>query len=306
MIRNSKAPRGKAGLHPRNRHALGYDFPALVRTSPELKPFVQPSPAGNDTVDFADPLAVMTLNRALLKHHYAVAHWELPPGYLCPPVPGRADYVHHVADLLSGGHVDAIPRGPAVVVLDIGVGANCVYPIIGVSEYGWSFVGTDIDPVALSSARRIAGANPKLAGRIDCRLQRSRTDVFQGVVQPGETFAASMCNPPFHASAAEATAGSLRKQKNLSGGKVAKPVLNFGGRSTELWCKDGESGFVGRMIAESANRPQLSIWFTSLVSKQESLATIYRSLKAVHATKVRTIELSHGQKKSRIVAWTFR
>ena len=296
----------KGGLHPRSRHGPGYDFPALVRSSPELQRFVRPSPAGTDTVDFADPAAVMALNRALLKHHYGIAHWELAPGYLCPPVPGRADYVHHVADLLAEGNGGKIPRGPGVVVLDIGVGANCVYPILGVSEYGWRFVGTDIDPVALASARRIVAANPILAGKIDCRLQRAPSEIFAGVVQPGETFAVSLCNPPFHASAAEAAAGTRRKLKNLAGGKVAPPVLNFGGRGTELWCRGGEAGFVGRMIAQSAGRPQLCGWFTTLVSKRESLAAIYRALKAVRATSVRTIELSHGQKRSRIVAWTFR
>ena len=42
------------------------------------------------------------LNKALLAHFYAVKHWDIPDGFLCPPVPGRADYVHHLADLLAG------------------------------------------------------------------------------------------------------------------------------------------------------------------------------------------------------------
>ena len=41
------------------------------------------------------------LNRAILMHHYGVKSWDIPAGYLCPPIPGRADYIHSVADLLA-------------------------------------------------------------------------------------------------------------------------------------------------------------------------------------------------------------
>jgi 23S rRNA (adenine1618-N6)-methyltransferase len=249
---------------------------------------------------------VLALNRALLKHHYGVAHWTIPAGYLCPPVPGRADYVHRLADLLATGTPNAVPRGPKTVVLDIGVGANCIYPIIGAREYGWRFVGTDIDRAAIASAQEIVAANPNLAGLIECRVQPSPTDIFKGVVPPGETFAASMCNPPFHASPAEAAAGNRRKLKNLGTAKFGRSALNFGGRAAELWCEGGELAFVRRMIAQSAERPGLCRWFTTLVSKRESLAGIYRALEAADAAEVRTLELSAGQKKSRIVAWRFR
>ena len=293
----------KAGLHPRNRHRAGYDFPTLVRSTPSLAGFIRPSPAGADTIDFSDPAAVTALNRALLRHDYGISEWDIPPGYLCPPIPGRADYIHQAADLLA--NAAAIPRGSTVRVLDIGVGANCIYPIIGVSEYGWHFVGSDIDPVALASAGRLIAANQKLHGHVDLRLQRSPAAIFRGIMQPGETFALSLCNPPFHASRAAAATGSARKVRNLGGRKSTAPLRNFGGQRNELWCEGGESGFVGRMIAESAERPELCRWFTTLVSRRDSLPAIYRALRNVAAAEVRTIDLAHGQKKSRIVAWTF-
>lgn len=297
----SSMPLIKRGLHPRNRHAEGYDFPTLLRSCPELAPFVRRSPAGTDTIDFADPDAVLQLNRALLKSGYGLEHWELPPGYLCPPIPGRADYVHHLADLLG-----AQARGPGVRLLDLGTGANVIYPILGVQEYGWSFVAADIDPVAIDWARQIVAANRSLAGRIECRLQRSPSALFRGIVQAGETFAASLCNPPFHASAADAAIGTRRKVKNLHGQHTTKPVLNFGGQSNELWCPGGEAGFIRRMITESAAQPDVCGWFTTLVSKSENLPTIRHALTAVHARDVRILDLAHGQKQSRIVAWTFQ
>ncbi|MBL9186060.1 MAG: 23S rRNA (adenine(1618)-N(6))-methyltransferase RlmF [Opitutaceae bacterium] len=289
----------KPGLHPRNPHAAGYDFPALVRRSPELAAFVHPNPVGRDTIDFADPAAVVALNRGLLRHHYGIEHWEIPPGYLCPPIPGRADYVHHLADLLGG------PRGPAVRILDLGTGANGIYPLLGVAAYGWSFTGTDIDSAALANLERIVAANPALAGRIELRLQCDPRKIFAGVTAPDERFAACMCNPPFHASAAEADASTRRKLRNLGLSLKRDPARNFGGSNRELWCEGGEAAFVRRMIAESATRHGLCRWFTTLVSKDEHVPGLHGAMRAAGATALRTIDLAHGQKRGRILAWTF-
>ena len=289
--------------HPRNRHQGRYDFAALARACPELSTHVIRNPSGEPTIDFADADAVRRLNQALLRLQYGIADWTLPPGCLCPPVPGRADYIHHLADLLAG---DRSPNaGSAIKVLDIGVGANCVYPIVGVAEYDWSFVGSDIDPVALASAQRIVDANPSLARKVELRRQTNRSAIFEGVIRRGERFAASMCNPPFHASAAAAAAGTARKLRNLAGGKRVPLARNFGGVSNELWCRGGEIGFVAQMIAESAWHPDLCRWFTTLVSQRDSLPPIRRALAAVAPAEIRTIDLAHGQKKTRIVAWRF-
>ena len=102
------------GFHPRNRHQGRYDVAALVEASPELGPFVLRTPGGALSIDFADPRAVKALNLALLTAHYGVRGWDIPEGYLCPPIPGRADYVHHLADLLARRRGGAIPRGAAV------------------------------------------------------------------------------------------------------------------------------------------------------------------------------------------------
>jgi 23S rRNA (adenine1618-N6)-methyltransferase len=91
--RPKPSSREKASLHPRNRHQGRYDFPALIKTTPELA-FVITNPYGKESIDFASPDAVRVFNRALLKAFYGIQHWDIPADYLCPPVPGRADYVH--------------------------------------------------------------------------------------------------------------------------------------------------------------------------------------------------------------------
>ena len=307
--RSASAPKPPAELHPRNRHRGRYDFPALIAACPELRAFVAVNQYGDESIDFANPAAVKTLNRALLAKFYGVKNWDVPAGYLCPPIPGRADYIHNLADLLIESHRGKTPE--VVRVLDIGCGANCVYPLIGAAEYEWEMVGSEVDAVALTNAQQIVDANPQL--NIELRQQKIPAAMFLGIVQEGEYFDLTLCNPPFHASLAEATAGSQRKWKNLGKaprGKAAAtpeaaPVLNFGGQGGELWCEGGEEAFIQRMISESRQIGKRCLWFTSLVSKASSLPLLYRTLEKAGALNVRTIDMSQGQKQSRVLAWTF-
>ena len=296
----------KATLHPQNRFRDGYDFPRLIAQRPQLGAFVRPNAYGDLSVDYANPDAVKALNQALLKDAYGLERWDVPAGYLCPPIPGRSEYVHRLADLVrTGGGRLAAHRRP-VAVLDVGTGANCIYPLIGASEYGWRCVASEIDPVALRWARTLVAANASVATLIDCRLQRSANRCFAGVIKAGERFDASMCNPPFHASAEAAAEDSRRKRRNLGTERSSVARLNFGGIASELWCEGGELAFVCRMIAESVRWSDQCRWFTSLVSRSQHLPRLYEALNGVKASDVKTLEMAHGQKKSRILAWTFQ
>lgn len=297
-IVKGRAATEKTSLHPNNPHRGRYDFPRLLAVCPELAAFVSVNIHGDDAIDFSHPAAVKSLNCALLIDFYGIKSWDVPAQYLCPPIPGRADYLHYLADLLAEG--PAVPHD--VQVLDIGVGANCIYPLIGHRSYGWQFVGSDIDPAALANAQKILEANPGLNEVIELRLQTSRHAIFEGVVHADERFDLTLCNPPFHRSLSEACAGTQRKWKNLGKNKVKQ--LNFGGRGAELWCEGGEEAFVCRMIEES--RVVNCRWFTTLISKSASLPGVYRALEKSGVSDYKTIDMAQGQKKSRIVAWTFR
>ncbi len=295
----------KARLHPRNIHRERYDFPALLKASPELEAFLKKSPLGDATIDFADADAVKALNRALLACYYGVQFWDIPPGYLCPPVPGRADYIHYAADLLSESSKGVVPTGKQARVLDIGVGANCIYPIVGHAAYGWDFVGTDIDPVSVTTAQHIVAYNPQLQGHVDIRRQATATSIFHGIWAEAERFDIVICNPPFHASKAQADNQTARKLRSLGLPKSEAQARNFGGHSAELFVEGGEVGFIKRMIHQSKDFGRQCIWFTSIVSSAEHLPAIYKALELVHPFEVKTIDMQQGQKSSRIVAWTF-
>lgn len=304
MEKKKLHPQVKSELHPRSQHRERYNFDALIKSSPELAPFVAPNKYGDESVDFFNPEAVLALNKALLIHHYGLEFWDIPKHYLCPPIPGRADYIHNIADLLKGNSND-IPKGNKIKGLDIGVGASCIYPIIGNYEYGWSFIGSDTNETAIISAKQIEQRNSNLKSSVEIRRQEQSNNFFYGILKPEEKVDFTVCNPPFHASAQDAEKASLKKLKNLKGKRPSKALLNFGGQQNELWTKGGEARFVKDMIYESKHFGKQCLWFTSLISKEATLKPTYKILQKVEATNVKTIEMGQGQKVSRFIAWTF-
>ena len=305
---SSKCP--VAQLHPRNIHQGRYNIDDLCSCHPELKAFVKANPRGDKTINFSDPQAVVCLNQALLKRHYQIQHWSIPSNYLCPPIPGRADYIHYAADLLGSVNLGRTP----VKVLDIGTGANLIYPIIGSQVYGWHFVASDIDPVSVESAKTIVNNNSNLSDRVDVVRQNNSQHFFKNIIKETDRFALTLCNPPFHASKKEAETGTLRKWKNLKNSAVkrgsqmqvaSKKQLNFGGQSNELWCDGGEIRFLKDMVKESAEFDRQVFWFTSLVSKKDNIAPLRQVLAEVGASQVKLRAMSQGQKVSLMLAWSF-
>ncbi|WP_144282369.1 23S rRNA (adenine(1618)-N(6))-methyltransferase RlmF [Chryseobacterium echinoideorum] len=294
----------KSNLHPRNLHRNSYDFDSLISCVPELKHYVYKNPYGNFTINFSIPKAVKLLNKALLEHFYGIKNWDIPDGNLCPPIPGRADYVHYIADLLAENHHQT-PKGFSVKGLDIGAGANLVYPLIAHQSYGWRMVGTDINKDSLKNAQHILNQNPDLSSGIELRFQKNSNFIFKNIVSSEDKFAFSMCNPPFHGSEESALKGNLRKTKNLNTSKIKNPNLNFSGQQSELWCEGGELAFISKMIEESTVFSSKVLWFTCLVSKKENLFKLNLLLSKLKAAEIKTIEMSQGQKVSRILVWTF-
>ncbi|MFN3997448.1 23S rRNA (adenine(1618)-N(6))-methyltransferase RlmF [Algoriphagus sp.] len=292
-------------LHPRNIHQGRYDLEVLSETSQDLKEYIFINEFGSLTLDFSNPKAIKSLNSALLKHFYQVEFWDIPAGFLCPPIPGRADYIHYLADLLAESNAGKIPKEPKIKVLDIGTGANLIYPLLGSAIYDWSFVGSELNPLAIQSAQKIIDLNPAFHGKIELRTQADPLKIFTEIIHSDEFFDLTICNPPFHESAEAAQEGSKRKVKNLTGKSVSKVQLNFGGQAAELWTEGGELEFIRKMIQESTKFKNQVFWFTTLVSKSENLKSINRQLEMAGVTFQKTIDMAQGSKQSRFVAWTF-
>ncbi|WP_296405696.1 23S rRNA (adenine(1618)-N(6))-methyltransferase RlmF [Psychrobacter sp.] len=312
----------KSTLHPRNPHQGRYDFEKLTKALPELAKHTITNPTGEPTINFSDAEAVLTLNKALLALHYNIKYWDLPKDYLCPPIPGRADYIHQVADLLASDNNKSAKEleNKKPHVLDIGTGASLIYPIVGSQSYGWYFTATDIDPVSINTAKAISEINPNLKKLVMVKQQKNPKHIFKGIIGEHDYFDITICNPPFHGSMQEVLDANSRKQTKLQKNRArrnpnsqasnkfadAKNNLNFGGQNSELWTEGGEYAFISRMINESVDYAQQVNWFTTLVSRAENLKPLDALLRKVGARQIKTINMQHGQKATRILAWRFK
>ena len=295
----------KTRLHPRNKNRNRYDLSALVTLNPELKKYIIPNKYGGMSIEFSNPIAVRILNMSLLNHYYGIKNWDFPKNNLCPPIPGRADYIHHIADLLAKNNFGKIPKGDKITCLDIGMGASCIYPIIGTKEYDWKFIASDIDPKSIDSARKIIESNDILKNKIECRLQKNKNSIFKNILEKEDKIDLVICNPPFHSSKEDAQKSTLRKLRNLSDKKVKKNHVKFAGVNNEIIFEGGEIKYIENIINESKLYAKNCYWFSTLVSKQSNLKKIYKLIDKTGAYFVKTIPIGTGNKSSRIVAWTY-
>ena len=72
-----------------------------------------------------------------------------------------------------------------------------------------------------------------------------------------------------------------------------------------MWYKGGEKAFLHNYLYESSLFKNQCFWYTTLVSNKENVKSMYVSLNKLGATTIKTLPIKIGQKKSRVVAWTF-
>lgn len=283
-------------MHKNNIHNKDYNFSLLCEKHPQLKEYVFTNKHNNETINFAYPNAVKALNTALLKVHYNIDYWQFSDESLCPPIPGRVDYIHHLKELLTSTNTK---KGK---ILDIGTGATCIYPILGNSVYNWEFIASDIDENSLYNAQKIIDKN-NLKNEISLRHQKEKENILFGILNSDDKLAATMCNPPFYSSEKEAQNANARKMKGLG---IDSDVRNFSGNQNELWYKGGEKAFLHNYLYQSSKFKENCTWFTSLVSKKENVESMTKSLKKLNATTIKIIPMAQGNKATRIVAWSFK
>ena len=279
-------------MHVTNIFNGSYDFDSLVISYPSLAEFVFINDYNTKTIHFADNRAVKALNAALLKHYFSI-DWDLPSENLCPPIPGRLDYLLNVSALINAKNV---------TLLDIGTGANLIYPILATCHLSWKCSASDIDDRSLQHAHSLIEMNPSL-NSIQLRKQTNPHLIFENTILSGEYFDIVVCNPPFFKNQEEAQVKNLRKVHNLK--LATENVLNFGGISNELWCPGGELEFIKKMMLESLQYKNQVSWFTSLVSSKDNLKLLLKYLHNIHPKTSKVLDMGLGNKKTRCIVWSF-
>jgi 23S rRNA (adenine1618-N6)-methyltransferase len=278
-----------------------YDIPKLIEVLPELMPKIISNKKGEATIDFSDSESILLLNKALLKFHYQINDWHLPDGYLIPPIPGRADYVSGIVDLIIS-ECSFNPDTRLMEGIDMGCGASCIYPILFTAEYGGKMLAVDNNEKAIKNARKIIKANKKLEDRIEVVQQSNSKNLLHKVIPKDRRFEFLMCNPPFYESEKAAAEANIRKEKNL---KTGKRFRNFKGQKNELIFPGGEKLFISQLIKESFEYKKSVLWYSSLVSKKENLKLFSKLLKHESIQDIKVVEMNRGNKTGRFISWSF-
>ena len=264
-----------------------------------MKPYIFKNEFGDFSIDFTNASVVKQLNKTLLNSYYTI-NWDLPDSNLCPPIPGRADYIHTIAEFIESKGL----QHEKLCCLDIGTGASLIYPIIGICEYGWNFIASDINKKSIQWAKRIQSTNDPRLKNIDLRQQKNSNYIFRNLLRHTDFVDVVVCNPPFYTSKEEAVQTNLRKVTQL-GNEDTTTKFNFSGQSNELWCEGGELHFIAKMIDESQMFKKQIRYCSSLVSKKENLEKLVAILIQKKVSMHEVLTISHGNKKSRVLVWAF-
>lgn len=133
------------------------DFSKLSEKYPDLKRCLSGRTAdGAATLNWGLPESSRVVSQVLLKEDFGL-DVELIRDRLCPPLPNRINYLCWLEEIFqscnkAGGEETRIYG--CLSMLDIGVGASCIYPMLGLKLFQWSFVGSDIDESSVQEARR--------------------------------------------------------------------------------------------------------------------------------------------------------
>ena len=275
---------------------LQYDFTALAEAHPELSHYVV-NARGYETIDFGNPSAVRALNIALLKKDYMLSYYDLPEENLIPAVPGRWQYIKELAQLFvqSGASKRA-----KMHILDIGTGANVIYPLLAHQRLGWTAVGSDISEVSLTHAQQILDRNgiPKTA--VELVHQANPQHILRGVIDDMDYVDAVVFNPPFY-DTAESQDANVHKAQKLG----TEAVRNFGGKEHEIACDGGELRILKDYITESKTYANKAYWYTCLVSQGVNLKPLTKMLKALPQMTHGTMAIDTTNKKARVLFWSF-
>lgn len=166
------------------------NFEELSKLYPEFGKFVFKNKYNTYSINWKCKYAQKELCRTLLHHDFGVEYWDIPDGFLIPSLTSRCNYIHWIDDIL-GRHWGTNIKG-----LDIGTGANCIYPLVGNKTYKWKFLATDINPDALLIANKIISMN-NLNDSIQLLEQFNSDCIFKNIIHERDYFHFSMCNPPY-------------------------------------------------------------------------------------------------------------
>ncbi|KAF7127918.1 hypothetical protein RHSIM_Rhsim11G0190600 [Rhododendron simsii] len=328
-------------IHPRNKYSDNPpDFAQLASLYPSFEPFVFYSRDGRPRIDWTDFNATRELTRVLLLHDHSL-NWYSFHLLLKSYVEYREMFLFWKYVWFSSNGPLPYCDGEVVRGFDIGTGANCIYPLLGASLLGWSFVGSDVTDVALEWAERNVKNNPHISGLIEIRKVESGKMTSYGEESCEGQLVDSGSNTLTHEIEARNPEPDILRplelHSNVNKSYHGPPVLygvvrdgeefdfcmcnppffesmeeaglnpktSCGGTLEEMVCPGGEEAFISRIIQDSFELMQSIRWYTSMVGRKSNMKILMSKLREVGVTIVKTTEFVQGQTCRWGLAWSF-
>lgn len=275
-------------MNPKNKYFKNPpDFKILSEKHPEFRKYIKKVNENYYTIDWKDSNALKELCRVLLLNDYNIQYWEIPDGYLIPSITGRCNYIHWIHDLLEE---DCIQNSELITGIDIGCGANCIYPLLGNKIYKWKYVCSEVNSMSIEIANRIINKN-NLTEEINIIHQTNSKYIYKNILSSTSHIYFSMCNPPYF---------SFEEKKHDN------PNTSCEYTSQEVYCEGGEYKFIKKMIKESKIFQNNVIWFTTLVGKKSNLNLLLEYLAKIKEIKrIKDITFYQGKLARWGLAWSY-
>ncbi|VDN09793.1 unnamed protein product [Dibothriocephalus latus] len=260
---------------------------------------------GKVTLDFKQPKHLAALSRALLLEDFKL-DVEFPLDRLVPTIPLRLNYVLWIEDILENMNNIA----PPPLILDIGVGSSCIYPLLGARKNNWKFIGVESDARNFNSSLSVVESNSLR----DCiYLLRVHDELVSPLPQVFAELSKSdfsgrspfridvvMANPPFFSDVADAVAVESTRSLSRCPAKSASSAAR-----QESQTPGGEVGFATRLAEDSLNFSDSVGVFTLMLGKKRSVPLVRKKLFELGITQNSVYEMCQGRVMRWGIAWTF-
>lgn len=207
-------------------------------------------------------------------------------------------WLQKLIDSTSDSFNDTYDPERPVLGIDIGVGASCIYPLLGCAcRPNWRFGGTEIDDRSLEYAEKNVAVNG-LQQRVRLRkvtLDGSLLNLKSLGIGHADFV---MCNPPFFTSREDMLATHENKKRY--------PSAVCTGAETEMITDGGDLGFVTCIMKESSISKDDVQWYSAMLGKLASVRTVVEGLMNAGITNWAVTSLQAGNVTKRwAVAWSY-
>lgn len=269
------------------------DFLTLIKEFPELKKYILKQNEDNEEefqFDWSNNELSLLMDKSILNYYFNIKYYDIPKGFLIPPIPSRINYINLINSIITKLIKDIDIKN--IIGIDIGTGANIIYPILGYSIYKWKFICTEINKEAYNNAKLILQKN-NLENNINIIKQNNKDNIFISILNRENKYIFSMCNPPYYNYENEIKLEDKKRDNEY----------NF----DEIYYKNGEYGFFQRYFEESICYKNNVFLYTILIGKKINAENIYDKLSSYNdIIKIYNMQkILTGNNVRYIIYWSF-